>query len=234
MLKKLFSLFMFGFVVTLPMAPVDAEAAPVDFYRTVSGNYFVSGAQIGTYEAAIHYNTNPADLELYNPGSFEAGYKPYSLYQDKFYISMTYFLGVNAPAGFANRSFTEAPLFINDFIVMNDFEFSFSNPQDQLLIEASRVNPDSSISNLSFRFRTGPDALSSTSISDILEGNAEGVFNCGPTTECQLSSTLFGFPIGLGDGGVTSVGPIIEYVPEPGTLALAGLALAGLVSIRRR
>lgn len=218
----------------------ESAATVVDFTRTIDGKYFRGGVQIGTYRADITYNSNPVDVRPYPlPGSamdfpqYAVGYSPWPLYQDKFSITMSYAFGSDAPAGFENRSFADAPFGITDFIVHNDFEFNFSHPQDQLLILGERVD-GADTSRISFRFRTESGSLGSTSLVDILEGNSEGIFACDAFSSCSYFGGPIGFPGGsLGLGSVDDVSPPVP-VPEPGTMVLFSLGSIAACAAGRR
>ncbi len=219
-------------VVVLTLISLDVNAIPVDFTRKIQGDIFESGQKTGSYEYLFSYNTTPSNLkvtpDIIDP-DYIVTYSPFPAYQDKYQLDLFLYLDANSSAP-GNWSVQDAS--ITSFIVANDFEFQFSNPDDELVIIA-QAEIAGTLQNITMSFKSDDhNALSSISLDDILTGQSEGIFT---------PSNGFGlFPGGIAEttgffyANVNSVGPMIVKVETPATWPLIAVGISGLYAFWRR
>ena len=217
---------------TMWSSAVQALPVTADYMRVLQGDYVLDGGMgIGVVKADLHYNIDPIKLEVHRVPGFSANerliYTTRPLYQNQFWIDVTYSFAWYAPAGFENKTITIAGIPVKEFEVRNGV-------LDELQIRAAGT-----LGNIPFSlgfdaWTTNTSALSSASLKDVLMGNSERLFDCpgGPNDVCALYPSLPGFPAGY--GYITKVGPPIEVylAPTPGTLVLMSPALLALLAVR--
>ncbi|MDP3612342.1 MAG: hypothetical protein Q8R98_10855, partial [Rubrivivax sp.] len=152
--------------------------------------------------------------------AFRVTYRPWPAFQSEFQADVDLALGSGSatPGNLGVRG-----LDIVSFTVWNDFEFSFSNPDDQLMIlargEIAGVKQD-----VTMTFRSVDiAALSGTGLVDELNGPSPGLF--APINGAAVFPRAIAFGTGAFFTTVKSVSDPIARVPVPGTAALAPLGL---------
>lgn len=211
-----------------------AQAIPTtDFLRVIEGAYVLSnGFVVGGIKADFHYNIDTSKLVVRRVPGFDFSerlrYTPAPAFQDQFWIDITYAFAPYAPAGFQNRTINLSRLPINEFEVRNGL-------LDEFFFRASGIVEGKPFNLLFDTWTTDMSVLSNASLSDILVGNSEGLFDCpgGPNDVCALVPNPPGLP--AGEGFIEKVGTPIEVilVPTPGTLAMIVPTLLALVAGRR-
>ena len=220
-------------VCTVWSVPVHALPTTADYMRVMDGAYVLSsGLVVGAVKAELHYNINPTKLNVQRVPGFDFNerlvYAPIHLYQDQFWMDVTYTFAPYAPGGFENKTISIAGIPIDTFEVRNGV-------LDELIVRASGTLGQTPFSLLFDAWTNDVSALSSASLNAVLMGSAERLFDCpgGPNDVCALFPNPPGFPEGY--GYIEGVGPPTEVylAPAPGTLALFAPALLALLTVSR-